>query len=170
LLILSLLLSLPVVLLDHGQTPMHWGLVGLAGFGPPVLGAVAQMTLRKDWPKRLLYYPVLILVGIGLSLTNTLATWEALWGANNDFLRTPKAPPGGESVRSYALPLDWTTWGETFLAFYALVTGMLALELARGLAPFIFLYALGFGFTAALGFMQADALEQRQTASQTQTN
>ena len=170
LLIVSLLLSLPVVLLDHGQTPMHWGLVGLAGFGPPVLGAVAQLTMRKDWPKRLLYYPVLILVGIGLTFSNTLATWEAIWGAHNDFLRTPKAPPGGEAVRAYALPLDWTTWAETFLAFYALVTGMLALELAHGLAPFIFLYAIGFGFTAALGFAQAHVVEQRQTASQTQTN
>jgi cellulose synthase/poly-beta-1,6-N-acetylglucosamine synthase-like glycosyltransferase len=170
LLILSLLLSLPVVLLDHGQTPMHWGLVGLAGFGPPVLGAVAQIMLRKDWPKRMLYYPVLILVGIGLSFTNTWATWEALRGTHNEFLRTPKAPPGGEAVRTYALPLDWTTWAEAFLAFYALVTGMLALELAPGIAPFIFLYALGFGFTAALGFAQANTVEQRQTASQTQTN
>ena len=65
------------------------------------------------------------------------------------------------------MPLDWTTWGETFLAFYALVTGMLALELAPGLAPMAFLYALGFGYTAALGFWQSDRFEQRKAARQT---
>jgi hypothetical protein len=39
---------------------------------------------------------------------------------------------------------------------YALATGMLALELAPGLAPMAFLYALGFGFTAGLGFWQSE--------------
>ncbi len=73
-------------------------------------------------------------------------------------------------MKTYSLPLDWTTWGETFLAFYAFVTGMLATELARGLAPFFFLYALGFGYTAVLGFMQANALGQSEAARQTQTN
>ena len=170
LLLVSLLLSLPVVLIDHGQTPMRWGLAWLAGLGPPLVGIVAQISLRKDWPRRLMYYPVLVLIGIGLAVTNTHATWEAFTGKSNEFLRTPKAPSGGGAMHNYALPLDWTTWAECFLAFYALVTGMLALDLARGLAPFIFLYAAGFGYTAMLGFMQADRVEQRRTARQTQTN
>jgi glycosyltransferase involved in cell wall biosynthesis len=171
LVVVSLLLSLPVVLLDHGQTPMRWELVRLAGFGPPAIAIVAQIILHKDWYRRLPYYPLWILVGIGLALTNLVAVWDAFFGTRNVFERTPKAPTGNDQVmESYALPLDWTTWGETFLAFYALVTAMLAMELARGLAPFIFVYALGFGYTAALGFMQADALGQSQTARQTQTN
>jgi cellulose synthase/poly-beta-1,6-N-acetylglucosamine synthase-like glycosyltransferase len=170
LLLVSLLLSLPVVLIDHGQTPMRWSLAWLAGIGPPLLGIVGQISLRKDWPRRLLHYPILILVGIGLAVTNSHATWEAFAGARNDFQRTPKSPRSGAAAHNYVLPLDWTTWAETFLAFYALVTGMLALELARGLAPFIFLYALGFGYTAMLGFLQSDRLEQRRTARQAQTN
>ncbi len=170
LVVISLLLSLPVVLLNHGQTPMRWEVAQIAGFGPPIMAIVAQLFLRKDWYKRLVYYPLFILVGIGLALTNLAAVWDAFFGTSNVFERTPKAPPGNPDVKNYGLPLDWTTWGETFLAFYAFVTGMLALELARGLAPVFFLYALGFGYTAVLGFLQADALGQSQTARQTQTN
>jgi len=170
LVVISLLLSLPVVLLDHGRTPMRWELLQIAGFGPPLMSLAAQLVLRKDWYKRLPYYPLWILVGIGLALTNLAAIWDAFLGTTNVFERTPKAPPGNQEVKTYGLPLDWTTWGETFLAFYAFVTAMLALELARGLAPVIFLYAIGFGYTAALGFLQADALGQSKTARQTQTN
>lgn len=170
LLVVSLLLSLPVVLLAHGSTPMRWELVQLAGFGPLVMAIASQLFLRKDWYKRLPYYPLWILVGIGLALTNLAGIWDAFLGTSNVFERTPKAPPGNQVVKSYGLPLDWTTWGETFLAFYAFVTAMLALELAPGLAPMIFLYALGFGYTAALDFIQADALGQTNTARQTQTN
>jgi cellulose synthase/poly-beta-1,6-N-acetylglucosamine synthase-like glycosyltransferase len=169
LVVISLLLSLPVVLLNHGQTPMRWEVAQIAGFAPPIMAIVAQLFLHKDWYKRLIYYPLFILVGIGLALTNLAAVWDAFFGKTNVFERTPKAAPGNADVKTYGLPLDWTTWGETFLAFYAFVTGMLALDLARGLAAVFFLYALGFGYSAMLGFLQADALGQSQTARQTQT-
>jgi cellulose synthase/poly-beta-1,6-N-acetylglucosamine synthase-like glycosyltransferase len=163
LMILSLLLSLPIVLLGHGQTPMRWSILGLAGLGPVFLGIVAQMVLRKDWPRRVMRYPALLLIGIGLALTNTQAMAQAVIGTPSAFMRTPKGPPG----RGYTVPLDWTTWGESFLAFYALVTAMLAVQWAPPLAPMAFIYALGFGYTAALGFWQADRLEQRRAARQT---
>ncbi len=165
LMILSLLLSLPIVLLQHGQTPLRWGIMGLAGIGPICLGLVAQMALRKDWPRRVLRYPALLLIGIGLALTNTQAMAQAVLGTRTAFVRTPKGPPG-RGGSGYVMSLDWTTWGETFLAFYALVTGMLALQLAPALAPMAFIYALGFGYTAALGFWQADRQEQRRAARQ----
>lgn len=165
LMIVSLLLSLPIVLLQHGQTPLRWGIMGLAGFGPILLGIVAQMALRKDWPRRVARYPALLLVGIGLALTNTHAIVQALLGTPSEFMRTPKGPPG-RGGGGYSVPLDWTTWGESFLAFYALVTGMLALQLAPALAPMAFIYALGFGYTAGLGFWQADRVEQRRAARQ----
>jgi len=165
LMIFSLLLSLPIVLLQHGQTPLRWGLMGLAGFGPIFLGIVAQMALRPDWPRRVARYPALLLLGIGLALTSAQAMAQAVLGTRSPFMRTPKGPPGQGG--SYTVPLDWTTWGETFLAFYALVTGMLALQLAPALAPMAFIYALGFGYTAGLGFWQADRVERRRAARQT---
>ena len=115
------------------------------------------MMWRKDWLKRLRYYPVLAMAGIGLALTDAHAAWEAFFGRNHEFLRTPKVPSAypRDAQRAYALPIDWTTWGELLLALYALATGLLAVDFAPGLAPFIFLYALGFGYTAALGFWQS---------------
>jgi cellulose synthase/poly-beta-1,6-N-acetylglucosamine synthase-like glycosyltransferase len=159
LMVLTLLLSLPVVLLLHGQTPLRWSLMGLAGLGPPLIGVFGQVALHRDWPRRLVYYPVLVLLGIGLALNNTHAAVSALLGQGGTFQRTPK---GGTDRETYALGLDWTTWGESFLAFYALVTGALALQLAPGLAPFVFLYAAGFAFTAALGFWQSDVAPQAE--------
>jgi hypothetical protein len=163
LMIVTLLLSLPLVLWQHGASPARWSVLGYAGLGPPLLVVLGQIMLRKDWPRRLAYYPVLVLLGIGLACVNTRALWEAFFGSSSVFLRTPKGAAGGGSA--YALSVDWSTWGETFLAFYALVTGLLALELAPGLAPFVFLYALGFGYTAALGFWQSDPVRQRKSKS-----
>ncbi len=162
LMVLTLLLSLPLVLWQQGVSPARVDLLGLAGFGPPLLVGLGQIMLaRKDWPQRLLYYPVLVLLGIGLACGNTRATYEAFFGQSGVFLRTPKGGNGS----AYALGVDWSTWGEACLAFYALVTGLLALELAPGLAPFIFLYALGFGYTAAMGFWQSDPQRLRQRKS-----
>jgi hypothetical protein len=67
---------------------------------------------------------------------------------------------------AYALPLDWTTWGELVLALYALATGLLAVEMAPGLAPFIFLYALSFGYTAVLGFWQSGGVRRAERAQE----
>ncbi len=161
LMVVALLLSLPVVLMLHGRTPMQWRLLGLASIGPALVSVLGQALLRPDWPRRLVYYPALVLVGIGLALNNTYATLSAFTGQGSSFQRTPKGPAGNDAG-TYALAMDWTTWGESFLAFYALVTGALAMELAPGLAPFMFLYAAGFGFTAALGFWQSDRLAQRK--------
>jgi cellulose synthase/poly-beta-1,6-N-acetylglucosamine synthase-like glycosyltransferase len=172
LVVVTLLFTLPLVLFNHGQTPFRWELLQVAGFAPPVMAVLGELFLHpKDWYKRIPYYPLWVLVGIGLTLTNLVAIWDAVVNTRSEFQRTPKAP-GGQDVkmRTYNLPLDWTTWGETFLAFYAFVTGMLATELAPSLAPVMFIYAIGFGYTAALGFLQADALGQREAARQTQTN
>jgi len=152
--LVTLLLSLPVVL-QHGRTPLN-----LSGFGwltlvPVFVGLWGQITLRRDaWPRRMLYYPLLFCAGIGLALTNTRAMCEAFFGGGHEFRRTPKGVSVTGREGAYALPIDWTTWGELLLALYALATGLLALDLAPGLAPFVFLYALGFGCTAALAFWQ----------------
>jgi glycosyltransferase involved in cell wall biosynthesis len=154
LMLTTLLLSLPVVLL-RGQTSLNPGWLGLAGLAPPLVGVWGQIRLRRDWPRRMLHYPTLVLVGIGLALTNTHAVWEAFFGRTHEFARTPKFSSAPPRENRYALPLGWTTWGELILALYALAVTLLAIELAPGLAPFLALCALGFGYTAALGFWQS---------------
>jgi hypothetical protein len=106
----------------------------------------------------LLSFPVLFLVGIGLALSNTVAAWEAFFGRNHKFIRTPKFSSLNQRESTYTLPIDWTTWGELLLALYALATGFVALERVPSMAPFIFIQAAGFGFTAAIGFWQSGGL------------
>ncbi len=163
LMLAALLLSLPVVLM-HGHRPLNLPWLGWAGLGPVLVGLWGQITLRRDWLKRMRYYPVLVMIAIGLSLSGTLALVEAFAGRRHAFVRTPKFSSANHRGSAYALPLDWTTWGELVLALYALATGLLAVELAPGLAPFIFLYALGFSYTAAMGFWQSGGVRQAEQA------
>ena len=108
-----------------------------------------------------LFYPALFLVGIGLAVTDTRAIWDAFFGRTNVFVRTPKFAAADHRKSVYALPVDWSTWVELALAMYGLVSGLLASQWAPTLAPFILLYAAGFGFTAALGFWQSGGVRRQ---------
>ncbi|MCG3148087.1 MAG: hypothetical protein PCFJNLEI_01529 [Verrucomicrobiae bacterium] len=51
----------------------------------------AQIELYTAWWKRLLALPVMMAIGIGISLNNARAVLEALVNHQSDFIRTPKA-------------------------------------------------------------------------------
>jgi hypothetical protein len=159
-----LLASMPVVWLGEAGNVMP-GLRGLAGLGPPVLYAVAQINAYPRGIKRALWFPALMLLGVGIALNNTRAVLEALSGHRpTEFLRTPKTDAGrGPDGRAYALSTDWSTWVEFVLAGYALAATALALQRLPGLAPFLLLFALGFLIVAVMSL-----LESRQTAAAAQ--
>ncbi len=160
LMLLLMLLSLPVMI--SGEiSKLQLGAIGLAGFGAPVMFALSQFALYRDWHKRLQYLPILILVAAGIAVNNTWAVVEALTGRNpTEFLRTPKVG-AGLAPANYTLPVDWTTWAEIFFMIYSLITTVVALERAPGLAPFMAIYAMGFGYTAYLGFKQSDRVKSQ---------
>ena len=146
----ALLLSLPVVL-AHGRAPVAWDVLGWLGLVPPLVALWGQIRFRPEPVWRLRYYPVLMLGMIGLALSNTAALAAAVAGRAGAFQRTPKGPAGAV----YAVPLDWTTWGELILALYAFATGVLALERAPSLAPMLGVYALSVGAVATQGLREA---------------
>ena len=51
---------------------------------------VCQREIHNDWRARLKYVPFLMSVGIGLSINNTRAVFEALFNKQSEFARTPK--------------------------------------------------------------------------------
>ena len=159
---LALVCSLPVVL-GHGHNPLHWSVLSLAGLGLPLTALWGQWRLRAHqrahWAKRLVFYPVLFFVGIGLAVMNTRAILEALLGTPTPFVRTPKFLGATQTM---LLPIDWATWVELLGAGYALATALLAVEFAPELVPFLVLYALGLGFTAALGLWQSGVASERR--------
>jgi len=154
-----LMLTLPSLL---GQIPMTFNLsiFWLVALGPIVAYALSQRHLYPDWKQRMLFMPVLALVGTGLALSNTLAIGQGLLGKNLPFLRTPKFRIERRGDRwidnRYALPFDWVIVGELALAGYALVTVVVALAVGNYLAvPFLLLYVGGYGYIGLHGLRDA---------------
>lgn len=151
--LLSLLLSLPLVLME--RTPNALGALGWLSVVPLLTTLWGQLRLRRGLG-RFGAYPLAALGMIGLALSNTRAFIEGLVGQRGEFQRTPKTAQAREA--GYILPLDWTTWGELLLAAYALLTAIIALERLPALAPVLFLYAASFGAVGAGGLWESAGL------------
>lgn len=155
LMILLLLTTLPLMLTGNLDNLPLAG-VGLSMFGPPLQAIVAQRELYPDWKHRLLYYPVLMLLGVGIAVNNLEAVVRGLSSRDLTFKRTPKFQVQDQSwaVSAYTLPIDHSTWIELLLAIYSAVTAVLAVQRAPALVPFMTLYALGFAYVAGIGLWQ----------------
>jgi cellulose synthase/poly-beta-1,6-N-acetylglucosamine synthase-like glycosyltransferase len=165
LMVLTYLLSLPVVYFT-GHLPFNSAVLSVAALIPPIAAVWSQAKFRAKWWKSLIYFPLLFLIGIGISLTITQAIWEAIIGRKSAFVRTPKFSAANQQTSAYALPLDRATWSELLLAIYGIGTGILAIQHAPTLAPFILLYAFAFLLTATLGFIHASRSRQAKQAHQ----
>jgi cellulose synthase/poly-beta-1,6-N-acetylglucosamine synthase-like glycosyltransferase len=159
---MSLLLLLLTPLMLEGRLPLTFNLsiFWLAALGPICAYAISQQRLYTDWKARMLYMPVLALLGTGLALSNTLAIVQGLVGRRMPFRRTPKfrlEEPSGHWVDSqYALPFQWIVVGELALAGYALATTVLAVSIGHYFSvPFLLLYVGGYGFMGIQGLLDA---------------
>jgi cellulose synthase/poly-beta-1,6-N-acetylglucosamine synthase-like glycosyltransferase len=121
--------------------------------------AVCQREIYPDWRARLKYVPFLMSVGIGLSVNNTRAVFEALFNKQSEFARTPKYRieanadewVGKKYRQSVAVqPLIELGLGLYFTAtvFYALANGI------YGTLPFLVLFQVGFLYTGLLSVVQ----------------
>jgi cellulose synthase/poly-beta-1,6-N-acetylglucosamine synthase-like glycosyltransferase len=120
---------------------------------------VCQREIYPDWTTRLKYLPFLMSIGIGLSVNNTKAVFEALFDKKSDFERTPKYGIERESDdwlgKKYRQvftiqPLIEIALGLYFTAtvFYALANGI------YGTLPFLVLFQIGFLYTGLLSVVQ----------------
>jgi cellulose synthase/poly-beta-1,6-N-acetylglucosamine synthase-like glycosyltransferase len=169
LMILLVLSTLPMVVSGHlGRLPLT--ALGLAVFGPPLEIMLAQMHLHRDWPRRLMAFPILMLLGIGIAVSNTKAVFQAFSAHPQTFKRTPKLQMHeGRQMKAagdYVLPVDHTVWFELGLGVYAGVTALLAFEHAPAVAPFMVLYAVGFLYVAGTSLWQARGKCVRRVSSE----
>lgn len=166
LMLLLLLLTLPLLLMGGvGHLPLAG--LGLAMLGSPLEVIVAQQTLYGGWGRRLVRYPVFMLMGVGITVSNAVAVLQALSRRPLPFRRTPKFRAGaaggdGWSASSYTLPLDATTLLEIAFSLYAALIAVLAIGRQPALVPFMALYALGFAYVAGLSLWQARVVRQAQ--------
>jgi len=158
-LIVLLLLTLLPILWQRATTPAFLVALVFASVGPPLLYAVAQAALYRDWKRRFLYLPALLAVGAGMTWSTTRAVWQGLTTWGGVFKRTPKfrlEGRGGKwSANAYRLGTDWTVLGEIALFVYAVVTASVAILRGQYAAlPFLALYAVGYAVVAASSLWQ----------------
>src|SRR5437763_3200799 len=120
---------------------------------------VCQRELHDDWLTRAKYLPFLMSIGIGLTVNNTRAVFEALFNKQTEFARTPKYRIEvsadewiGKKYRQSVLvqPMIELALGLYFTAtvFYALANGI------YGTVPFLVLFQIGFLYTGLLSIVQ----------------
>src|SRR5687768_13533483 len=120
---------------------------------------VSQRELHADWKARLKYLPFLMSIGIGLCVNNTRAVFEAIFGKQSEFARTPKYGIERQSDewvgKKYhqtvgVQPMIELALGLYFSAtvYYALVNGI------YGTLPFLMLFQVGFLYCGLLSITQ----------------
>jgi cellulose synthase/poly-beta-1,6-N-acetylglucosamine synthase-like glycosyltransferase len=120
---------------------------------------VCQREIHRDWLTRVKYLPFLMSIGIGLSINNTRAVFEALFNRQSEFTRTPKYRIEGDADewvgkkyrQSVAIqPLIELALGLyfTWTVFYALANQI------YGTLPFLVLFQIGFLYTGLMSIVQ----------------
>jgi len=163
LMLLAAILAVPALLLwPPGLVLPGWtwgtlGVVMLAGTcGPNLLYVTGLRALRPgEWKRRMAELPLLMMVGMGMSVTNTRAVIEALVGHESAFVRTPKRNLTDGSrrrgVSGYRAPLDLAFFAEAALAGWCAWGAWIYVQQQKFfVGPFLALYALGFGAIALL--------------------
>ncbi len=167
LMLLNILLILPMILYNQQvfDTGSHvFSLVSflfiLIGFlGPNILYATSQAVLYKNWKRRILWLPFMLLLGVGITINNTKAWLEAVFGKESSFIRTPKLGVLDSDTNKIGLKnkisqnlkkykqkkISITFYIELFLLFYVGFTMLIALQNdLLFIAPILVIYFVSF--------------------------
>ena len=120
---------------------------------------MSQREAYADWRSRIRHLPVVMAIGIGLSVNNAKAVLEALFGAPGEFARTPKYGIerrqddwlGKKYHQSMPIqPFVELAFGLYFTAtvFYALAYGI------YGTLPFLLLFQFGYLYMGLVSIVQ----------------
>ncbi|MFQ6013989.1 MAG: glycosyltransferase [Anaerolineae bacterium] len=163
--VVLLLLALPI---GFSRSPLLAFIPYLliSAIGPPLLYYCAQANQEQPWWRRLLFLLILILLGTGLSWSNSMAIFQAVIGTQSDFRRTPKFGIQGRGERwqdsLYSLPRDASTWGELLLGVYAASLFLYTAFVSHmSPPPWLIIYALGYAYVSGLSLWQSLGYRRR---------
>jgi len=113
----------------------------------------------KSWLRSLLYLPLLMSLGIGLTITNTRAVLEALVGKQTAFARTPKYRVESKKDRigakKYRKRLGWVPWIELLIGTYFALAVFYAIDNENYFTvPFLLLFVIGYWVTGLMSLLQ----------------
>lgn len=116
-----------------------------------VFYVIAQRELwPKTWKRSFLFLPMLMAVGVGLTLINTRAVLEALFGVQSGFVRTPKYAIEGTqarrlAVKKYKRKSGWLPYFELACGSYFLYMCWFAMQTYNyPTLPFLMLFVCGY--------------------------
>ncbi len=118
------------------------------------IGPLGYLMIIRDlwgsnWKSKALAYLYLVIYSAGMSVNNTIAVFDALFGKKNEFLRTPKygivKKTDNWRDKAYNLPFTKTTLLEIFFGIYGLIAIFTAIYSNNPVfVPIIGIQALGF--------------------------
>ena len=125
--------------------------------GPGAYLLVIHKMYKNDWKAKAKALPYLLVYSIGMSVNNTVAVFDGVFGKKNEFLRTPKygivKNDDDWRDKAYNLPFSKTTLLEMFFAVYGILGIFIAIFSNNPIfVPIIALQAIGFFYIAWLSF------------------
>ena len=159
-LILLQFLTLPILLASEVNLYIvsYLPAITLAAYiamGPFAYALIIQKMYGKSWLSKLQQLPYLIMYNAGLSVNNTVAVFDAIFGKKNEFLRTPKYGILKKSDKwddkAYNLPFTKTTLLEMFFGIYGIFGVMIAIYSNNPtFVPVILIPTIGFLYIALM--------------------
>jgi hypothetical protein len=130
----------------------------------------SQREVGLSWRRQLRYLPFLMSLGIGLSINNARAVFEALFNYNNVFTRTPKLGMGGVD-KGWALKryrgsrMSLQPFLEIALGVYLSVAVWYVIEHRLWASlPFLLLSQIGFLYVGLMSLFQGHSFFKRRPA------
>jgi hypothetical protein len=122
----------------------------------------AQRTLYPDWTRHAWRLPAIMIIGVGVAWSTTLAVLGAFVGRDREFVRTPKfgiGPDGGQwRGKAYRDPRRRGSLVEIGLGLYCAAATWLFWQYGNyGAVPFLGLYTVGFLTVGILTLHHASA-------------
>jgi hypothetical protein len=162
--VLSTLL-MPAMIIRSWQGPLQMVLIDLPLFMASTMSVSSfYLTSQRElyprtWWKTFLYLPCLMGLGVGLTITNTKAVMEALFGVKSAFARTPKyavSKKGEKSqAKKYRKRLGIIPWIELLIGCYFAGTVWYAITTENYFTvPFLVLFVYGYWYTGLLSLFQ----------------
>ena len=138
--------------------------------GPGGYLLVISQTWNGDasmWREKARQFFFLMFFSSGISVNNTVAVFDAVFGKKNEFLRTPKfgIVNKGDDWRNkeYVLPFTKTTLLEIFFAIYGCIAVFISLASGNAIfAPMMAVPTIGFIYVAYLSIVHS-SLRKKKT-------
>ncbi|MFN3603784.1 MAG: cellulose synthase family protein [Leptonema sp. (in: bacteria)] len=171
LMVINILFTLPLVLIEKWSSFSYKELtteivffiafvLSLSTFAPTIFYLYSQKELNRKWYKHIFAMPFLMMLGTGISISNTIAFLEAIFKKSSSFQRTPKFRIESKSAelykrQKYIQKLDPIILLELIFFIYCLVTSYYAYMNHKYLMiSFMLIYASGFFYVIFLSVIQ----------------